>query len=544
MRLVRVRYVILTLAAVVALVLVSDSVGRSQPPARAGIVSRFAPPAIDRGLMSDRSVAPDSPESRVRASVRALDAPAVRHSASGATYVPGRLIVKFRDGVSVSTRSSTLSAMSARASSRPSYADFDLVAIDPAMDAEVAANALAARNDVEYAQPVHLVHALMTPNDTFYSMQWNLPDIDMPRAWDIQPSAGSSVTVAVLDTGVAFTSITMRYHANAFVVDSSGDVVSSGPGTVYPALGDLTLPFVAAPELAPSTRFVAPADLVWNSTLPLDFDGHGTHVTGTIGQATNNSAGVAGVAFNVRIMPVKVLASEWDVIFGAAPEVGGTDDVLARGIRYAADNGAKVINMSLGETGPAGSAPAVEAAIRYAVGKGAFVVVAGGNEFEEGNPNEVLSEIASRIPGAVSVAAVDRGHQRAYYSSTGTYVELAAPGGSFRGFGADGGILQQTLFLDLVDTFTLPVSQFGAPRFDAFAYYYFTGTSQAAPHVSGVAAMLIQQGITSPAAVESALERSAIDPASRAQRGGVRDNDFGFGEVSARNALFGLGLAR
>jgi serine protease len=173
------------------------------------------------------------------------------------------------------------------------------------------------------------------------------------------------------------------------------------------------------------------------------------------------------------------------------------------------------------------------------VGKGAFVAIAAGNDFDTGNPKEVIADIASRVQGAVAVGAIDRGHDRAYYSSTGTYVELSAPGGSFRGFGDQGGILQQTLDLQVVETFTSPPALFKAPRFDALAYYYFIGTSQAAPHVSGVAAMLMQQGITSPAAIEAALEKFATD---RGTAG--RDNDFGFGEINARNTLRGLGLAK
>ena len=220
----------------------------------------------------------------------------------------------------------------------------------------------------------------------------------------------------------------------------------------------MTLSFVAAPDLGPSSRFVAPHDFIWDTDVPVDLDGHGTHVSGTIGQTTNNGQGVAGVAFNVKLMPVKVLDSAWDTIFGA-PNVG-TDDSVARGIRYAVDNGARIINMSLGRTGAAGSAPVVEDAIKYAVGKGAFVAIAGGNEFEDGNPTEVIAEIANRIQGAVSVAALDRNHNRAFYSSTGNYIELAAPGGSFRGFDSDGGILQQTLDLDLVETYTMSPARF------------------------------------------------------------------------------------
>src|SRR4029079_1487849 len=104
-------------------------------------------------------------------------------------------------------------------------------------------------------------------------------------------------------------------------------------GPVYPALGIVDVPFAVAPELG--DRFVSPRDFIWDDNDPVDLDGHGTHVTGTIGQLTNNGVGVAGMAFNVRIMPVKVISETWDFIFGAPN--AGTDDVVARGIRYAAD---------------------------------------------------------------------------------------------------------------------------------------------------------------------------------------------------------------
>ncbi len=280
---------------------------------------------------------------------------------------------------------------------------------------------------------------------------------------------------------------------------------------------------------------MAPHDFIWGDNLPVDLDGHGTHVSGTIGQLTNDGVGTAGVAFNVKLMPVKVINTDWDDIF-QSPNVG-TDDVVAQGIRYAVDNGAKVLNMSIGRTGPA--APVVEAAIKYAVSKGAFVAIAAGNDYENGNPTEVIADIASRVQGAVSVAAVNRNKAHAYYSSSGPWVELAAPGGSFLGFGAEGGILQQTVDLSLVDTFLGTPAQYGPPRFDALAYYAFTGTSQATPHVAGLAAMLMQQGITDPAAIEAALERFATDLGDAGH-----DEMFGYGLVEARTTLRGLGLAK
>jgi serine protease len=461
--------------------------------------------------------------------------------AFGVAYVPGRVIVKFRDNATTTARLSAMSSVSRTAAitTRKPYADFDIVALDPAEDPEAAARAFAARPDVEYAQASYRFHPYFVPNDPLYRMQWNLPAIDMERAWDIQPGSTSSVIVAVIDTGIAYQSTVIRFNAQAFRV-----LFSNGSSVAYPALGVIDVPFAAANDLNGPSRpcvpsscsgFVRPHDFIWDDDAPLDLVGHGTHVSGTIGQLTNNNVGTAGIAYNVRLMPVKVIDDAWDFIFGSPNE--GTDDVVARGIRYAADNGAKVLNMSIGRSGP--PAPAVEDAIRYAVSKGAFVAIAAGNDAEQGNPIEVVAEIASRVPGAVSVGATDLLHNRSFYSSNGPWVELAAPGGSSRGFGAAGEIYQQTYDFGFTDTFLLSPAQFHAPRFDVFLYQAEQGTSMATPHVSGLAALLIQQGITNPVAIEAAMEKFATD------RGAAgRDNSFGFGEISARNTLRGLGLSK
>ena len=474
--------------------------GRQSPASSRTIVQEIGLPAMDRGLRDQ-----DPPRAaRTREDADRVTTDGARQLA----YVPGSLIVKYKNDPD----------------------DFDVVAIPANTNPEAMAAAMRTLPDVEFAQPRYRNYAMAKPNDTLYANQWNFPAIDMERAWDIQPGATSDIIVAVLDSGMAFRSVTVRYEARF-----PFRITPSGP--LYPALGVVDVPFAAAPELGTSgsSRFVTPRDFIWDDDLPVDLDGHGTHVAGTIGQLTNNNTGTAGMAYNVRLMPVKIIAGTWDDIFGS-PFIG-TDDVVARGIRYAADNGAKVLNLSIGRT-EGGPAPVVADALRYAVSRGSFVAVASGNTRDSGNQPNRLAQLAPDINGVVAVGAVSRTLDVAYYSTTGPFVELSAPGGDQRQSG-NAGILQQTLDLDLVETYERPPSQFGPPRADAFAYYYFQGTSMATPHVSGFAALLMQQGITSPAAIEAAMKQFATDKGPSG-----RDDSFGHGLINPRATLRGLGLAR
>jgi serine protease len=472
------------------------------------LVGEYLLPAMDRGL---RDVDPPRPPRRLT---------------SG--YLPGSIVVKFRAGTSAGTRRSVTTLVGGEMAAPLSNADFDVMRLQAGDDAETVAARLSAQPDVEYAQARYRARPLFTPNDPLYRLQWNYPAIDMERAWDVNPGGTSAVTVAVLDSGVAYRSAVLRHTAIAWRRED---------GVLLPALGTFDIPFAAAPDLAGPDRFVAPRDFIWDDVLPLDFAGHGTHVAGTVGQLTNNNLGGAGMAFNVKIMPVKVVDSEWDEAFNS-PYIG-TDDVIARGIRYAVDNGAKVLNLSIGRSGP--PAPVTEAAIRYAVSRGAFVAVAGGNDFDTGAAQR-YAEFAPAIDGMVAVGAVGPTKQRAAYSSVGPFIEIAAPGGDFLARGltdSRDGVLQQTLDLDLVETFAGSVSRYRVPRFDAFAYYYFTGTSMAAPHVAGFAALLMQQGITSPAAVEAIMKQFATDLGPPG-----RDDQYGYGLINPRGALRGMGLAK
>lgn len=419
------------------------------------LLAEITAPAIDRGIRDSDAPRPPRAEDSSRVDPG---------TASGEPFLRGSIIVKFRPGTTPDAQRAMLAQVDGSTTRSLPYASFDIVSIAAAADPEDVARRLDAHPDVEYAQARYRVYPAFVPNDPLYARQWNYPAIDMERAWDINPGATPSIIVAVIDSGVAFRSGLVRYNARAFRVTANGPV--------FPALGPVDIPFAAAPDLGGADRFVAPRDFIWDTALPLDLDGHGTHVSGTIGQLTNNGVGVAGMAFNVRIMPVKVVGGEWDFIFNSPFQ--GTDDVVARGIRYAVDNGARVLNMSIGRTGAA--APVVQDAITYAVSRGAFVAVAAGNEFERGNPVERLAEFAPQIEGMVAVGAIGRDRGRAFYSNTGIYVELAAPGGNSRVGGTEGGILQQTLDFDLVETYLRDPARYQAPRFDSFAYQFLQGT--------------------------------------------------------------------
>lgn len=300
---------------------------------------------------------------------------------------------------------------------------------------------------VSHAEENTLYAASFVPDDPRYGEQWNLPMIGAPAAWD--HARGKGVIVAVIDTGVAY---------------------QDGPR------------FKAVEDLA-GAEFVEGYDFVNDRVEALDDHGHGTHVAGTIAQRTGNGRGVAGVAFEATIMPLKVLSAQGS----------GTAADIADAIYFAADEGARVINMSLG----GGSASAVMAdAVAYARKKGVVVVCAAGN-----NGRRVV-EYPAAYPGAFAVSAVGPSGELASYSSWGKELAIAAPGGDTRRGGDKAGVLQNTI----------DPSRPGATD----VYLAFNGTSMATPHVAGAAALVISAGVTDADDVERILRASAKDVGGQA----------------------------
>ena len=310
--------------------------------------------------------------------------------------------------------------------------------------------------DTEYIEANYIYKAVGVPNDPDYAKQWNFRAINVEQAWD--ETKGEGVTVAVIDTGVS-------------------------------KVPDLKL-----------TKFVQGYDFVNNKDDASDDNGHGTHVAGTIAQSTNNGYGVAGIAYEASIMPLKVLSNSG----------GGTIADIAEAIKFAADNDADIINMSLGG---GGASNMLEEAIKYAHSKGVTIIAAAGNEGRN------AASYPARYPDVISVAATDAAGGKASYSNFGAGVDIAAPGGT--GMDTPGSIWQNTIN---------PTPE-NSPDGAESKFAGFQGTSMAAPHVAGVAALIRSTGVDTPEEILDILKQSSRQVSED------HLNHFGAGHLDANAAV-------
>lgn len=309
-------------------------------------------------------------------------------------FVPGEVLVRFRDGAAAQA------IAAAKCSELGQVSGLGISRIKVRSDWSVndAIQYFKSRSDVIFAEPRGIMYAQWTPNDPYLGEQYGWAQIKAYQAWDLFRGSPATI-VAVCDSGI-----------------------------------QITHPDLAA-KLTPGYDFVN------NDNNPDDDNGHGTHCAGTVGAITNNGIGVAGTAPNVRIMPVKVLSA------GGS----GAWDMVANGIKYAADNGAKVISLSLGSFG---AADTVRTAIQYAIAKDVIVICAAGNH----GTTQLFYPAA--YPEVVAVAATNSSDTRAGFSAYGNWVDVAAPGENIKS--------------------TFPGDSYGLS----------SGTSMACPHVAGYAGLL------------------------------------------------------
>jgi subtilisin family serine protease len=256
-------------------------------------------------------------------------------------------------------------------------------------------------------------------------------------------------------------------------------------------------------------RLIAGPDYVDGGS-PDDGEGHGTHVAGIVVANSGNGTGVESVAPGARVLVVRVLDSDGG---------GNVDDVVA-GIRWAADHGADVINLSLGSEVPiVGASEDYDSAIDYALDRGVIVVAASGNGVTPAGAPLPFCDQPSAQGRLLCVGAVDRREQHSHFSNFGDGLGIVAPGGA--------GLLGTSLQDDILSTYNR-TEEYGGP------YAYMAGTSQATPHVSGVAALLVSLGVRGQAAVQRILATARdVGPAGP-------DDMYGAGIVNAQAAVAGL----
>jgi serine protease len=436
--------------------------------------------------------------------------------ASAAAYVPHEVIVGYRASA---VETPALAGVGVRSSAPASAPHSRVLHLSPGESVAGAIARLRREHGVAYALPNYIAHqaggasshgsseaAFAQVAGAFYpddggraavargweSMQWNLlpaAGVNAPQAWAnllaVRRAGGKGVVVAVLDTGVAYRNW-RQFHRS-------------------PDFG--------------RTHFVAPHDFVANNRYPVDRNGHGTFVAGVIAESTNNGIGLTGLAYGVSIMPIRVLDASGE----------GDEATIARGIRYAVNHGAQVINLSLeflpSQVNTGSAIPQILSAIEYAHHRGVTVVGAAGNDETD--------QIAypARAPGVISVGATTRDRCLADYSNGGAGLDLVAPGGGDDAIIAGEPDCHPERALPSIYQLTLT----SPPHWSRFGYpSYYIGTSMSSPEVAATAALVIASRVIGPHPTPDQILARLEQTATTLPVDGTKPNaDYGYGLLNA-----------
>jgi thermitase len=459
-----------------AVMLMSSAPGAwAQPGTQAG--SPASPPGtLPQPTELEKKPLPVKPEAAVSGDSSKIVA---QKNAKGELYVSGELIVTYDADATAAEEEQIRKQVEATVADDLPSIEADVLSFPELKDErakqahqealEQKKQTLKRNPDVESVSYNYLRDPSFTPNDPHFTsgQQWHLNKIRTTGAWD--RASGYGARVAVLDTGFDTTHPDLRGRIIWQYDFFSGDSVAN-------------------------------VDYGYGAS------GHGTHVAGTVSAATNNGIGVAGVAPRAEILAAKVCGPSW--VGDTKYDVNGydikcPDRAVLNALNYFAQNASysaiKVANLSLGGYG---YSSAYETAVNQAWNSGIVVVAAAGND------NVSNAHYPAAFPRAIAVTATDHLDRKAYYSNYGGYVDVAAPGGDVRVSG--GGVLSTT-----------PGNN----------YRYMQGTSMAAPHVSGLAALLGSQGLNKDW-IRYRIEATTTDLGTAG-----KDASFGYGRINAQAAV-------
>jgi thermitase len=397
--------------------------------------------------------------------------PATVDTAATPEFKPGQVLVKFKDGASASSVSSTLTRYQASRLETLAVVDVDVWQVPEGQELAIV-DQLKADPTVEYAEPNYAYRAFVTPNDPGFTNgnQWGLTKAQAPAAWNIT-TGSADIIVAIIDTGID----------------------------------------AGHPDLA--GKIVAGYDFVSGDSNPNDQNGHGTHVAGIAAAVTNNGVGVAGMNWNARIMPIRVLDDTGS---------GWNSDIVS-GITWAWQHGARVINLSLGGSYYSSS---MQDAVNAAHAAGSLVVAAMGNCRTEGGGCQTANPTSypAAYNNVMAVAATGPYDVYAPYSQYGPHCDISAPGGDMSYYHDPDGIYS-----------TLPTYPVFLTTYYSYSmnYDFLNGTSQATPYVSGLAALVWATNPSlTPQQVQEAIESTAVDLGTPGW-----DSTYGWGRINAAAAV-------